>query len=812
MLKNFDQSADGSPVNPRALLAMMLGALLTSSVTAVVVSPLNGLLLGLSGLSLAVIAWLYPDDGRYALRGTDDERYRSLVENADDVVTVHDDNGAITWVSASVSQFGYTPSEYARRPIADYVHRDDRVEYERLLAVVAETPALVHRAEVRVLVRDRSWRWVAIAISDRRNDPAIGGIVAHQRDVTERRLDTEIASSRVARQTGVAQLGRLALEGADPTRLATAATAIIARTLSVDTCELFRAIEGTDTLLLEAATGPSADFVDHLVLEVAPTSQAGFTALLGEAITCHDVSSESRFTVSLHAQNLGIRSGLSTIVTGQMGRYGVMVAQSRTVRTFTAEDTSFMQSVGNALALALERRTVEEEARHAALHDALTGLPNRVLFVDHLRHELEVARRGSAPVGVLFVDLDHFKVVNDSLGHGAGDALLRSVATRITATMRPGDLVARFGGDEFTILCGRLTDNSDLEKIAERVRASLEAPFDVEGNQVRMTASIGITSVDPAGDTSITADAILRDADAAMYQAKDAGRARHAMFDDSMRLQAMNRLQVEAELRAGIDRGELRLAYQPIVSMRTGHVVAVEALCRWQHPTRGLLEPADFIPIAEETDLITRLSKWVLGSAATQARVWNRDEGRGVLVTVNLSARNLERGGLLDTVAEAVDAAAIDPRWLCLEMTETTVMRDVETSMDMLWKLRETGVCVAIDDFGTGYSSLAYLKRLPVDILKIDRSFIDGVATRRDDRAIVEAIVRLAHTLGIVALGEGVEDPSQLLALRELGCDLAQGFHLSMPRPAEAIDFRPLAAVASMSDPVPEPMHPTVRT
>ncbi|MDH3755937.1 MAG: EAL domain-containing protein, partial [Acidimicrobiia bacterium] len=777
-------------MNPRAFAVMMTAAAAAGVSSAIVFSPMIGLLLLLAGGSLVALGAFYPDDNAPARRDASDLRNRSLVDHSPDVVTIHDEEGNVSWVSESIGQLGWSADDFSRSPIAAFVHADDRDEFREVYDRLAQQPGHMERIEVRVRRRDNSWRWIELIMVNRLSDPAIRGMVVSQRDISERRQSSDSLASRAAQQSGVAQLGRFALEGADPSSLAEAATHIISQTLEVETCELFRALDDDGLLALEAATGAAADEVDQLTLPIDSSSQAGYTMTIGEPVTSEHLRDELRFRQSRHGRAANMTSGISVVLNGRNRRYGVMVAQSCTPRSFSADDTTFLQSVANALALALERRGVEDEARHAALHDSLTELPNRVLFLDRLRMAIDQARTRGGKLGVLFIDLDHFKVINDSLGHRAGDELLRGVANQLRGTLRPGDTVARFGGDEFTILCERIPGENDAEIIADRVRTALDEPFQLEGNHVKVTASVGITVVNPSADSTVDADAVLRDADAAMYRAKDAGRSRYAMFDDSMRLRAVNRLRTESELRMALQRDELRLFYQPIVSLRTGHVVGVESLARWAHPTRGLLDPAHFIPIAEETDLIDDLTHWALTEACRQTRLWNTTGGVGtVMVTVNLSARQLERPDLISMISDVTTSERVKPSWLCLEMTETVLMRDISTSMTALWALKESGLCLAVDDFGTGYSSLAYLKRLPVDILKIDRSFVDGVGKDREDRAIVATIVNLAHTLGIVALGEGVEDHGQLNALRDLGCDLAQGFHLSVPRPPEGVDF-----------------------
>ncbi len=442
-----------------------------------------------------------------------------------------------------------------------------------------------------------------------------------------------------------------------------------------------------------------------------------------------------------------------------------------------------------------ERRAFEAELEHNALHDALTGLPNRALFADRVGVALARSARAEHRVGVLFVDLDRFKVVNDSLGHSRGDALLVAVGERLVRSVRLGDTVARFGGDEFTVLCDGLTDGRRAVEVAERILAALAEPVRVDGVELHATASIGIAYADSA---TATAEALVRDADAAMYRAKQLGKSRVEIFDDALRASATEHLDVENGLRRAIERDELVLLYQPKVDLRSGEVVGVEALVRWDRAGVGRVAPAAFIPIAEETGLVVGMGAWVLREACRQAAEWATSWPGPLppMVAVNLSARQLADAGIVALVVEVLAATRLPPRRLCLEITESTLMDDAEAAAVTLAQLRSLGVRLAIDDFGTGYSSLSYLQRFPVDFLKVDRSFVSPLRPGGgEETAIVEAITGLGHALGLEIIAEGVETDEQRRIVTRLGCALGQGFLWSPPVSAGEVEA--LAAGAS---------------
>jgi diguanylate cyclase (GGDEF)-like protein/PAS domain S-box-containing protein len=450
-----------------------------------------------------------------------------------------------------------------------------------------------------------------------------------------------------------------------------------------------------------------------------------------------------------------------------------------------------------------ERKAFEEQLTRQAFSDALTGLPNRALFRNRLDQALgRAARRQPGVVGLLFIDLDNFKLVNDSLGHHVGDRLLVEAAKRIAGCAPDTATVARLGGDEFVILLEQISNESDAVQVAECIAAQFREPVCLDHHSFYITASIGITT-SKSGHPS--AEDMLRDADVAMYRAKSAGRAGHVIFDLAMQTNALLRLELESDLRKALQQGEFCLHYQPIVLLETGEIAGVEALVRWQHPTRGLIPPADFIPIAEESGLIIGLGNWVLNEACRQVACWQKrlPAEAALTVSVNLSPRQFQHPDLFDEVARVVRDSGISTGSLKLEITEGVIMQDVEATIETLWRLKGLGIQLAIDDFGTGYSSLAYLKRLPLDVLKIDRSFVKGIERGQEDIAIVRAIISMAKSLNLSITAEGIETAEQAALLKQWECERGQGYYFARPLEAEALSVILRSSPASFPSKAP---------
>jgi diguanylate cyclase (GGDEF)-like protein len=433
-----------------------------------------------------------------------------------------------------------------------------------------------------------------------------------------------------------------------------------------------------------------------------------------------------------------------------------------------------------------ERKALEEQLEHQALHDPLTDLPNRTMFTDRLRQALARTKRHQQSLAVMFMDLDNFKVINDSLGHEKGDTLLVAVSERLRLCLRPEDTLARFGGDEFTVLLEDVESPDEAVRVAERITDELRGSFVLEGKELFISVSIGIV----VGDASTKdPESLLRDSDIAMYRAKDEAIG-YKVFDEAMHRWAVSRLELENDLRRAIEQEEFVVHYQPIVNLQTSELWGLEALVRWNHPERGRLDPDEFVPVAEESGLVVPLGETVVEEACRQAAQWQREFPRTppLFMSVNLSGRQLRRPNLHKVMERALRESGLSASSLGLDITETVYISALEANTAALDRLKATGLRVSIDDFGAGYSSLSYLKRLPADILKIDKSFIRGLGLEVEDTAIVQTIVDLAHILGMEVVAEGVEVEEQETLLKEMGCDFAQGFYFFEPLPPGAVE------------------------
>ena len=482
----------------------------------------------------------------------------------------------------------------------------------------------------------------------------------------------------------------------------------------------------------------------------------------------------------------------------ELTRFGaVHHFEARLVATGPAEVLGLVRDIS-------ERKRTEEQIRRLAYCDSLTGIPNRQAFLETLERELHRSKIGNKKFAVLFMDLDAFKRINDTLGHNVGDHLLKVVSERLRETTRPTDLVsrgeqsaghsspashtsnnlARLGGDEFTILIPDLERVDHALNVAHRVKEAMRRPFIIEGNEIFVTASIGISLFPEDGDDC---DSLLKFADTAMYHAKNCGKNNARLYSSSLTMQIMSHVKLEVGLRRALKNQELYLLYQPQIDVRSGDIVAVEALVRWRHPERGLISPNEFIPLAEDTGLIVPIGEWVLRTACHQARSWQRSAGHAIRMAVNLSAKQFKDENLSQIVLSALHDSGLDPKLLELELTEGTLMDDARATMATMEQLRAIGVQMSIDDFGTGYSSMNYLKRFDVRALKIDKSFISGLPQDAENAAITRAIIAMAHGLKMVVVAEGVETDAQLTLLKEYGCDMVQGFYLGHPSPQDVI-------------------------
>ncbi len=716
--------------------------------------------------------------------------YRELLARVPAIVYVADagETGRWHYVSPQIEQIlGYSPAVWRAAPELwlERLHPDDRDwVVARETAQPADDPNGA-AIEYRMLHRDGRVVWIrddAVLTREPNGELRWHGVLS---DITERKAAEAELERRAAQQAAVALLGEHALEGTGTVELMHEAVSSAAEHLGVEISAVWELLPAESALVLRAGIGWPDSAFGSLRYPAADGSQAGYTLLTGAPVVVEDWDAEIRFEQpAFGGRRTG--AGLSVKIEGRSrDPFGVLVVQSMAKRSFAPGDIDFLQALANVLADALERQAIEDAIRDRALHDPLTGLPNRVLFVDRLEHELARLDRQQSMAAILFLDIDHFKLVNDSLGHQVGDELLAAAAPRLKQALRSSDTVARFGGDEFGILLEDIASERDAIETAERIAAIFARPFVLSGSEHFVTTSIGI-ALARGGEQ---ADELIRDADAAMYRAKDLGRARYEVFDEGMRGRAIERLRVENDLRRALARDELRLEYQPVVSLRDFAIVGVEALLRWRHPERGEISPAEFIPIAEENGLIEPIGRWVLEQACRQAAQWYhaRPDAAPLTMSVNLSAVQVTRRSLPDVVASVLRSTGLDPACLSLEITETVMVRDADGLGEVLKALKALGVRLVLDDFGTGYSSLSYLTRLPLDVLKVDRSFVDGLGSEPRDTAITETIIAMSRALSLDVVAEGVETVDHVRELSRLGCGLAQGFHFSRAVPAEEI-------------------------
>jgi diguanylate cyclase (GGDEF)-like protein/PAS domain S-box-containing protein len=597
-------------------------------------------------------------------------------------------------------------------------------------------------------------------------------------DITERKEFERTIVENAQRQTLIAELGRKALAANGLDELFADAADAAARGLGAAGAALFEA--GPDGMLVRAGAGQLAQSTG---LQLACTHEDPRVA---------DAALRSWFTplAALH----GIDTGIDTaIVCGErtFGHLGVYAARPR---RFGADDANFLHGVANIVATAVERQEARNRLTYLAQYDPLTSLPNRRRLAHSLEDAIAAAARAQGRAAVMFIDLDRFKNINDMLGHGVGDQLLVQAAKRLSACARADDVVARLGGDEFALVLPALDGDGVAAGIAARVIEALAQPFYLEGQQLFVSASVGIATYPENGRD---AETLLKNADTAMYGAKNGGRNNYQFYVAEMHENATQRLQTETQLRQALERGEFLLHYQPKLDLATSTISGFEALLRWNHPQRGLVPPLEFIDILEDTGLILPVGEWVIGEVCRQLKAW---QAQGMMVrpvAINLSARQLQQADLAGAVERIVARAGVDPALLEFELTESMLMTNPEAAVEILTRIKALGIRLSVDDFGTGYSSLAYLKRFPLDALKIDRTFVRDLPDDPDDAAITKAVIRLAHSLSLKVVAEGVVNVDQLRELEQYDCDQIQGYYVSRPLPAQACEALLAGAVVS---------------
>jgi diguanylate cyclase (GGDEF)-like protein/PAS domain S-box-containing protein len=700
--------------------------------------------------------------------------FRALVQHSADSIIVLDPNGTVRYASPAAERIlGIPAGDDLADDLFAAVDAHDLEQAQTFVRRALSEPGLSGPIEL-TLASDLGGRTVELVANNLLHDADIGGVIVNGRDVTSRRRAQTLMRDQAMMLEEVAR--GLPLE-VTLERIASR----IERSVAGSHCLVGVAEDGQ--LRLASRPGLPADVLAVLESPNGPLGRLDVLLDSNEALTGLIESDPAWATVMGPLAESGLiarwimplRSPGSAAVLGAL-----VVFHPQRARPHPTERQLFRQSTQLA-ALAIERHRFEAALEHQALHDELTGLPNRTLVMDRIEQGLARLDRRRTGMAVLFVDLDRFKVINDSRGHAEGDRLLREVARRLQRPLRAGDTVGRLGGDEFVMICDEIVDESDAVAVAERLAEELAAPVDLDGAVVHVSASIGIALAWSAGPT---AETLIANADLAMYRAKEEGRDRYALFEEDLHRNMVARHELEAALHVALADDELILHYQPIVRLLDGRITAVESLVRWERPGHGMLPPGRFIQVAEETGLIVPLGNWVIDRALRDAAGWPvPPTGEPIDMTINLSARQLAAPGLIDVVVAALDRHQVDPGRVVFEVTESALVDDMDIAVTTLNRLKDLGVRIAIDDFGTGHATFDYLRRFSMaDSLKVDRSFVEGLdGPSVQDRAIVSASLVLADSLGLRSVAEGVETPAQLEVLRSLGCDLAQGYLFSRP-------------------------------
>jgi diguanylate cyclase (GGDEF)-like protein/PAS domain S-box-containing protein len=710
-------------------------------------------------------------------------RFRAAVDaTADGIHIVDFETMRFIDVNETACRYlGYSRAEFLAMTISNIAPQADTEALKRLYDRLFTGEDSEQSAEI--VHRHRDGRTIPIEI--RRRGTLINGrriVVNVVRDITANKKTEQTIRHHALQQGLIAAFGHQALAGSELDELIARAVDAAGEGLGVSFCALMQTVPHGKALVLQAGSGWAPGWIGRVVSEDGDESHARYALATGQSVEVEDFAHDKRFIASGLVAAHALRSGIDVPVIGAQGPYGVLGTYSGELRRFTPENINFLQSLANILATAMDRRATDLRLTYMAQFDALTGLPNRSLFLDRFAQTLTQAQRNGWLIGAVFVDLDRFKVVNDTLGHSCGDQLLVQVAERLGQCVRSGDTVGRLSGDEFALVLSSLARADDAALVAQKAVAALAEPFHLQGQDVYVTASLGIAVYPTDGADP---DALLKNADTAMYRAKERGRNGYQFYLPQMNERAAERLRLDAQLRGALERGEFVLHYQPKASLASGEICGFEALLRWQHPQRGLVPPLEFISVLEETGLIVPVGEWVVRTVCEQLVRWR---GQGVPlrpVAVNLSARQFQQRDLDATLAAIVRDTGVEARLLEFELTESMLMHDPAEAARMLAGMKATGVRFSIDDFGTGFSSLAHLKRFRLDALKIDQAFIRDVTTDPDDASIALTIINLARSLKLTVVAEGVETEAQLAFLEAHGCDEIQGYFFARPMTAD---------------------------
>jgi len=726
-------------------------------------------------------------------------RLRSLLSATDDAIILVDPvtQTIVDVNEATVRMLGRERSSYPSIPVEMLLSESEQEAQTMASSLLAANPSA---NPFETTLRHADGRHIAAEVRPREVQFGERSLVAFvSSDISERRRAEMLLRRQALQHHLLAQFGQLALENPHLTILTSRATDILRSGLDVELCRMLTFCVEDHILVQVAGAGWEDGWASQPAFDAETETEDHFVIGTREAVIVQDFNSVSRFPPSPILAAHNVRSAVEVLICGKEGPYGLLGAYARSPGCFDTDSANFVRSVANTLAAAIDRGRGDEQLTRLAQFDSLTGLPNRSLYLDRLGQTLVESKRDKRPVAVLFVDIDHFKYVNDTLGHAVGDQLLMQIADRLRAEVRPGDTVGRLGGDEFTVTLAHLGHDEDAGAVAKRIVESLGARYQLGEHVVHVSASVGVSLYPNDGQDG---NALLKCADTAMYRAKESGRSTYQFFLPKMNDRAVARMKLEGELHGALERGEFLLHYQPRVNLTSGKISGMEALLRWQPAADRLVAPDEFIPSLEETGLIVPVGEWVLASVCAQITRWQQDGVKPLPVAVNLSARQFRHIDIDAAIGLILTRSAIDPALLEVDLTESTLMNDSEAAIEPLRQLKARGIRITVDNFGTGYSNLMYLKRFPIDYLKIDRSFIHNLTSDSDSAEIAVAITNLAHSLELQVIAEGVETREQMEFIRANGCDEMQGEYysraLTVQQVTEALraDRRMLFAVA----------------